>query len=64
MLAVRGAEAVLVVVRLLVERARVEAAVVALLELDRVTPQSFAAPGTAFAFSTLPWWLWPISAMT
>ena len=43
-LAVRRAEAVLVVVRRVVERARVERLVVALLELDRVRAAAFRGP--------------------
>ena len=64
-LAVGGAEAVLVVVRLVVHLARVERAVVALLQLHRVRAGQLRPRGTApRAFSRLPWWLWPISAMT
>jgi hypothetical protein len=53
-----------VVVRRVVERARVQAPVVALLELDRIDAAPRAARISALAFSTSPWWLWPISAMT
>ena len=63
--AVRRPVAVLVLVRPVEELPRVQAAVVALLELDRVR----AAVGAASAKSSLhcssdPWWLWPISAIT
>src|SRR5262245_52831949 len=32
--------------------------------LTALTPHSFAARDVSLAFSTVPWWLWPISAMT
>ena len=54
MLAVGGAEAVLVVVRLVEEPARVERPVVALLELDRVRAGALASSNSLRACSTSP----------
>ena len=62
--AVRGTEAVLVVVRASYS-ARVKSERLSRFwSLTALTPTSFAAWNSATACSTLPWWLWPISAMT